>query len=430
MDMSLVPLQPCPTKLEFPAKVFTFNQGLTLIHQDLPSIPVAVVDVWVRAGAIAEPDAWPGVAHFLEHMIFKGTKRVPPGAFDQVVEHNGGMANAATSHDYAHFYLTTAANYLPQTLPYLAEILLQAEIPDDCLFYEREVVLEEIRGSEDDPDWLAFQCLCELLHPNHAYGRSVLGDATSVQSYTANQLRCFHRTHYQPENMTVVMVGDIREKAAIAYMENIFEHFAVRSECPPTTVLPHKSLDCIKRQTLRVPELGPSRLTMGWNGPGVDRLPDNIGLDLLATVLAGSHCARLVQRLREELGLVFDIQSCFSLQKEASLLTINAYLTSPQAERVEAEIVVAINHLQTTPISEAELARAQRLLCNDFIFSTETPAQLAGLYGYYQTLASADLAIAYPQIVRQYRPQDLQRLAQRYLPTSAYALVLLESADF
>lgn len=429
MNMSLVSVQPCPTKPDFPAKIFTFDRGLTLVHQDLPSVPVAVVDVWVRAGAIAEPDAWPGVAHLLEHMVFKGTKRVPPGAFDQVIEYNGGMANAATSHDYAHFYLTTAADYLPRTLPYLAEILLQAEVPEECLFYEREVVLEEIRGSEDDPDWLGFQALCQLLHPHHAYGRSVLGDAPSVQNYTANQLRCFHRTHYQPENMTVVMVGDIRETAAIAYMEEIFDHFGVRSECPPTTRLPNHPIQTIKRETLRIAELGPSRLTMGWNGPGIDRLQDNIGLDLLAVVLAGSHCARLVQRLREELGLVFDIQSCFSLQKEASLFTINAYLTSAQVERVEAEICAAIRTLQTTPISTAELARAQRLLCNDFIFSTETPAQLAGLYGYYQTLATAELAIAYPQIVRQYRPEALQTLAQRYLSTEAYALVLLEAAE-
>lgn len=418
-----------PDQLEFPAKIFTFDQGLTLVHQDLPSIPVAVVDVWVKAGAIAEPMDWPGVAHFLEHMIFKGTKRVPPGMFDQMIEHRGGMANAATSHDYAHFYLTTAAPHLPATLPYLAEILLQAEIPEAALQYEREVVLDEIRGSDDDPDWLGFQCLCEMLYPHHAYGRSVLGTSQAVQGYTANQLRCFHRTHYQPPNMTVVMVGDIRQQAAIAYMEEIFTDFGVQSECPPVQPSIHVPPTTIQRRTLKIPQLGASRLTLGWSGPGIDQLQDNIGLDILAAVLAGSHCSRLVQHLREELGLVFDIQSCFSLQKDASLLTINAFLAPSQVEQVEAEIRAAIHHLHTTPISQAELARAQRLLCNDYIFSTETPVQLAGLYGYYQTLARADLAIAYPQMVRHCQPADLQRLARRYLPTDAYALVLLEAAD-
>ena len=424
-----MPLQQCLTKPDFPANIFTFEHGLTLVHQDLPSIPVAVVDVWVKAGAIAEPRDWPGVAHFLEHMIFKGTKRIPPGMFDQMIEHRGGMANAATSHDYVHFYLTTAANYLPETLPYLAEILLQAEIPEEALHHEREVVLDEIRGSDDDPDWLGFQCLCEMLYPHHAYGRSVLGGSQAVQGFTANQLRCFHRTHYQPENMTVVMVGDIREQAAIAYMEEIFADFAVRSECPTVSTSTHVPPKTGQRRTLKIPQLGASRLTLGWSGPGIDQLQDNIGLDLLAAVLAGSHCSRLVLHLREELGLVFDIHSCFSLQKDASLFTINAVLAPQQVEQVESEICAAIHHLQTTPISPVELTRAQRLLCNDYIFSTETPVQLAGLYGYYQTLAQADLAIAYPSMVRHCQPPDLQRLAQRYLPTDAYALVLLEAAD-
>ena len=424
-----MPLQQCLTKPEFPAHIFTFDQGLTLVHQDLPSIPVAVVDVWVKAGAIAEPTAWPGVAHLLEHMIFKGTKRIPPGGFDQMIEHRGGTANAATSHDYAHFYLTTAANYLPETLPCLAEILLQAEIPEAELGYEQDVVIDEIRGSDDDPDWLGFQCLCEMLYPHHAYGRSVLGTSQDVQRYTANQLRCFHRTYYQPENMTVVMVGDIREQAAIAYMEEIFSNFPGRSQCPPI----HPSTQTIPNarqcRTLKVPHLGPTRLTLGWSGPGIDHLQDNIGLDLLAAVLAGSHCSRLVQLLREELGIVFDVHSCFSLQKDASLFTINAVLAPPQVEQVEAEICAAIQRLHTTPVSQVELARAQRILCNDYIFSTETPAQLAGLYGYYQTLAQADLAIAYPRMVRHCQPADLQRLAQRYLTTDAYALVILEAAD-
>jgi len=143
----------------FPGQVVTLDQGLTLIHQYLPQISVAVVDVWVRAGAIAEPREWHGMAHFLEHMIFKGTKKIAPGMFDQMIEHKGGTANAATSHDYAHFFLTMAPRYLADTLPYLAEILLQADIPEEEFDRERDVVLEEIRASYDNPNCLAFQNL-------------------------------------------------------------------------------------------------------------------------------------------------------------------------------------------------------------------------------------------------------------------------------
>ena len=418
-------LQESPTKAAFPARIFTFDHGLTLIHQYLPTIPVAVVDVWVRAGAMVEPNAWPGIAHFLEHMIFKGTKRIPPGVFDQVIECNGGMTNAATSHDYAHFFLTTASTYLPHTLPYLAEILLQAEIPEEEFYCERDVVLEEIRGSEDDPDWLVFQRLCQSLYPTHPYGRSVLGTASQLEHYTPNQMRCFHRTHYQPENMTVVMVGDVPEKQALQLIQNTFEQFSLPSECPPTHFEINPPLGEICRQELVWPNLGMAQLMMGWTGPGITRLEDNIGLDLLVAVLTGGRCARLVRQLREERQWVADIHGSFSLQKEASLLSLTAWLEPDYLEPVESWIQESICQLQQVAITGEELARAQRLLCHDYIFSTETPGQLAGLYGYYHTLASAESALAYPQIIQDFTAAALQTLAQQYLSPHAYAITIL-----
>ncbi|BFM38947.1 peptidase M16 domain protein [Synechocystis sp. LKSZ1] len=425
----MVQLQEHSPQASFPARIFTLDHGLTLIHQYLPTIPVAVVDVWVRAGAIVEPNVWPGMAHFLEHMIFKGTKRIPPGVFDQVIECNGGMTNAATSHDYAHFFLTTASAYLPQTLPYLAEILLQAEIPEEEFYCERDVVLEEIRGSEDDPDWLVFQSLCQSLYPNHPYGRSVLGTAAQLQGYTPNQMRCFHRTHYQPDNMTVVMVGDVPESQALQLIQNTFEQFFVPSECPPTHFEASPPLVEIRRQEHVWPNLGAAQLMMGWTGPGINRLEDNIGLDLLSAVLTGGRCARLVRQLREERQWVADIHGSFSLQKEASLFSLTAWLGPEYLERVEAWIRDSIRHLQQAPISAEELARAQRLLCHDYIFSTETPGQLAGLYGYYHTLASAESALAYPQIIQNLTAPTLQKLAQQYLSPDYYAVTILRSED-
>jgi len=406
-----------------PAQIFTFNQGLTLVHQYLPALPVVVADIWVKAGATAEPQDWFGMAHFLEHMIFKGTKRIPPGVFDQMIEHRGGMTNAATSHDYAHFFLTTATDYLPETLPYLAEILLQAEIPEAEFYCEREVVLEEIRGSDDDPDWLAFQSLCQQLYPHHPYGRSVLGQEAGLLNLTPNQMRCFHRTHYQPENLTVVLVGDVEEHQALHLIQEIFEEFAPRSECPPLEPCPDINCTIPTPQTLCLENLGPQRLMLGWRGPGIVSLEENIGLDLLSAILAGGHCSRLIQELREEKQIVLDLQSSFSLQKESSLFSITAWLEPQFREEVEEMILQHIHSLHCHPVSEQELARAQRLLCNDYIFSTETPCQLAGLYGYYQTFASAEWASYYPRWVRSFAPPALQVLAQKYLSLQGYGRV-------
>src|SRR6476469_4976161 len=127
------------TALEFPANVWKLNNGLTVIHQRISATPVVALDVWVRAGATLEPDSWSGMAHFLEHMIFKGTDSIAPGEFDQVIENRGGVANAATSHDYAHFFVNAAADYLAETAQPLAELLLRASIPDREFDRERDV---------------------------------------------------------------------------------------------------------------------------------------------------------------------------------------------------------------------------------------------------------------------------------------------------
>ncbi|MGB5772056.1 MAG: pitrilysin family protein, partial [Crocosphaera sp.] len=216
----------CKT-LGFPASSVKLDQGITVVHQTLSVTPVVVVDVWVKAGARVEPNQWVGTAHFLEHMIFKGSKQILPGTFDQAIEHNGGITNAFTSHDYAHFFLTVSGDRLCNTLPYLGEILLQAAIPDDEFVRERDVILEEIRSSHDDPDWLGFQSLCETLYQTHPYGRSILGNETHLRQYSPHQLRCFHRTHYQPDNMTVVVVGNIQKEAALLLVEKAFSGFTV-----------------------------------------------------------------------------------------------------------------------------------------------------------------------------------------------------------
>jgi predicted Zn-dependent peptidase len=411
---------------EFPARQFRLDNGLTVIHQQLPAAPVVTVDVWVRAGAIAEPESWSGMAHFLEHMIFKGTDRLPPGSFDQVIESRGGMTNAATSHDYAHFFISTAEAHLSDTLPHLADLLVNAAIPDDEFDLERDVVLEEIRQSLDDPDALGFQALMESVYQRHPYGRSILGDAAGLRERSPQEMRCFHRAHYQPQNMTVVVVGDVTWDSTIDLVGRAFQDFTAPAECPLPLVEPESPMTEIRRQELCLPRLGLARLMMAWVGPGVDQIHNAYGLDLLSVLLAGGRTSRLVRELREERQLVQDIGSGFSLQRDSSLFTITAWLEPEHLAQVEAIIGDRLSQLAAVPVSNAELARYQRLLCNDYAFSTETSSQLAGLYGYYSTIAETELAIAYPRTIQTFDADALQHLAEQYLSPLRYAATVLK----
>jgi zinc protease len=409
-----------------PVNIFQLNSGLTVVHQHLSATPVVVTDVWLRAGAIAEPESWSGMAHFLEHMIFKGSPQVAVGEFDWVIENAGGMANAATSHDYAHFYLTSANTHLEQTLPYLASILLNASIPDQEFIRERDVVLEEIRASNDNPDWLGLQLLYQTLYETHPYKRSILGEVELLMQHTPDLMRCFHRTHYQPENMTVVVVGGIESESALEIVDRIFSQFNVRSECPSTIVEAEPPLIKTRRQELRLPRIEQARLLMGWLCPAADNLQQGVGLDILSVILGGGRCSRLVNELREEKQLVLDICSAFSLQQDSSVFSISALLEPQDLKIVEQIICDRLWQLTIEPISAAELSRAKRLLLNDYIFSTETPGQLASIYGYYSTINCLDQCLSYATIVEEYTAEQLQNLASVYLPPERYASVILK----
>ncbi|MGJ3248955.1 MAG: M16 family metallopeptidase [Elainellaceae cyanobacterium] len=398
---------------------------MTVIHHRLPGSPVVAVDVWVKAGAIAEPDPWFGMAHFLEHMIFKGTDQLPPGCFDQVIENRGGVTNAATSHDYAHYYITTTTDHLNETLPYLAELLVNAAIPDDEFDRERDVVLEEIRQSQDDPDWVAFQALMESTYQRHPYGRPVLGTEDQLLERSPDEMRLFHRAHYQPRNMTVVVVGDADQALTLDLVNKAFSQFSPPPPCPLADFHPELPVDTIRRQELFLPRIEQARLLMAWVGPGIDQLRTAYGLDLLSIVLAGGRSSQLVRELREERQLVQGIGSNFSLQRDSSLLTISAWLDPQHVAQVETIICDRLAQLAATPLTSAELNRCQRLLCNDYAFSTETSSQLAGLYGYYNTIAQAEMSVRYPEQIRSFRAHELQQLAHQFLSPERYVATVL-----
>ena len=288
----------------FPGSVIKFDNGLTLIHQEISTTPVVVADVWVRAGTNLEPESWFGMAHFLEHMIFKGTPNLLPGEFDYHIEKIGGVSNAATSHDYAHYSITTAANHLEHTLPHLGELLLNAAIPDDEFIRERDVVLEEIRSYHDDPDWVGFQSLVKNVYQNHPYGRSVLGTESELMQHSPEAMRCFYRSYYQPENMTVVVVGGIGEKAAKDLVNRTFTDFPQRDHCPQFTKVAAPVIKGVRRHELILPRLEQARLIMGWKVPGVEQIRAVHGLELLSALLGEGRISRLVSDLREEKQLV------------------------------------------------------------------------------------------------------------------------------
>jgi predicted Zn-dependent peptidase len=411
------------------------GNGVTLVHQEMPTASVASVDIWVKAGASNDPDAVLGMAHFLEHMIFKGTEAIATGEFDLVIESEGGVSNAATSLDYAHYSFTVAASRFAITLPYLAQMLLKARIDEEDLEQERLVVLEELRQAMDDPDWFAYQHLMQTAYPsNHPYSRSVLGDEATIKQINAAQMREYHRSHYLPENMTIAIAGAVTREEAIAVVNAAFNNdafarnnfsqdnrktnFAFKNiETKAVTLKPDYRKN--RRNIITLPNVQHTRLNMAWIAASVADLEDAIQLELVAMLLTEGRSSRLIQDLLEDSGLVQDITSSFALQQEAGLFTISAYLEAENLQLVENKIMAQVIDLIDHQVSDVELNRAKRSLCNHFTFALESPSQLANFLGYHSLLGCEDLcrdwSTAYGDIIKKVQPKDLQFLAKKYL---------------
>jgi Predicted Zn-dependent peptidases len=393
-----------------------FQGGLKLVCQPMPTL-VVCVDIWIPTGSAGEQHGSFGIAHLLEHMIFRGTD------FDFLIESQGGISSAATSLDYTHFSFTVPAQGLWTTLPYLANMLLQPKWTESDFQQEKAVVLEEIAQCYDDPDWMAFQLLQQTAYGDHGYGRSVLGTMADVEQITLEQICQFHALHYRPEQMTIAITGDVVVQQVRTLVLESFVSGAGRRDAPKPAIAPQIS----DRRSAYLNHLSHCRLFLSWLGVPASCWQEGLGLDLVATLLTGGRSSRLVGLLREQWGWVYDIDCGFALQRQAGLFTISACLESCYLEPVEHHILMEVEALAQGKITDLELAKAKRSLCNSFIFGMESPQTLASFLGYHTMLGCDELctgwAERYCQVIQQLTISDVQRLAERYLASDRSVVV-------
>jgi len=408
-----------------------FPNGLTVIAEHLP-VDAVNLSVWLNIGSAVETDDINGMAHFLEHMIFKGTPSIPSGEFERAIEQRGAVTNAATSQDYTNYYITAAPKDFAQLAPLQIDVLLNASIPDDAFERERLVVLEEIRRSEDNPRRRIYQRSMELAFEVLPYRRPVLGPTSTIEQLTAQQMRDFHGSRYRPASMTAVAVGNLPVDELI---EIVAESFAAKStasqgETHPESATPKYSQESPFAETVRREfvdaSLQQARLIMMWRVPGFDRLCETYALDVLATILGHGRTTRLVKDLREDKGLVSSISVSNMTQRLGGVFSISAQLATENLPAVEAAITQHVRALQTELATDAEISRIRTQVANRFIFGNETPSDRANLYGYYQSmLGDIAPALNYAACIQAQSAADLRNAAVKYLSPDAMGVVVI-----
>ena len=404
--------------------------GLTIIAEQMP-IDAINLNLWVKTGSAMESDAINGMAHFLEHMIFKGTQKLISGEFERRIEERGAVTNAATSQDYTHYYTTTAPKDFAELAPLQIDVVCNPSIPDDAFERERLVVLEEIRRSEDNPRRRIYRHVMETAFDSLPYRRPVLGPEAVISEVKPQQMRDFHAHWYQPQSITAVAVGNlpVEELVEIIAAEFSKNYQQTTNKLTQTAAIPEPAFTEIVRREVVDETLQQARLVMMWRVPGLMELDETYALDVVAGILGHGRTSRLVQDLREEQGLVSSISVSNMNNLLQGVFSISAKCDVENLAAVEAGIIQHLRRLKTEFVKESEMARVQQRVANRFIFGNETPSDRAGLYGYYQSLiGDLEPAFNYPQYIQAQAATDLIQATKDYLSPDAYGVVVIKPA--
>ncbi len=412
--------------------------GLTLIVKPDRSAALASVQVWVKTGSIHEgPNSGAGLSHYLEHMLFKGTARRAGREISAQVQAHGGYINAYTTFDRTVYYIDLPSEHVGVAVDLLADAVLHSSLPADEAAKEKEVILREIAMTQDDPDDRLWEGLFAAAFREHPYGQPVIGHREVFAGSTHADLTAYYRSRYVPNNLVVVIVGDVDPAKAGAA---VAEHFgpAPRARLAPVYV-PAEPAQMGAREQHSFQDVEVARAILGWQIPGLTH-PDAPVLDVLALVLGHGDSSILWQKLREESALVHTIDAACWNPGTSGLFCVSFTADPQKRAPATAAVEEVLGRCAAAGFTPAQLKKALRQLVAGEISGRQTMAGQASRLGAAEVVAG-DLGFSrtYFERLRSVRPADLQRVLRRHLvpehrtsvslnPTAAAPLAAAPSA--
>ena len=390
------------------------DNGLTVLTLEDHTTPVVAFQMWVRVGSSDEARVT-GLAHLFEHMMFKGSKNVPPEKHGQIVQSRGGRINAYTSPDVTVYTAEVPSEALPLVIALEAERLANLDISEKNLVSEREVVLEERRmRTEDQPGGLAHEALYALTFQALPYRWPVIGWRSDIENTTIEDCRNFFSTFYAPNNIVIAIVGDFDADAALEQIRENFGDLAPAAEIPRHRTREPRQRG-IRRAQVHFDVRAPVLVT-AWQTPPAGH-PDIEALDVIGEILSGGRSSRVYRRLIHEEQIALSAHSGNSELAGAGIF--GAYVSVRPGEsidRVEASYLEEIARLRDEPVTAGELDKAKRQLEVSMVHALTTNAAIAQRIGYDVTILGAIRSLEDRlAAIQAVDAADVQRVAQTYL---------------
>ncbi len=395
--------------------------GVRVIVEEHRASDVVAIQLWVRGGGRDEGPRELGLAHYLEHMVFKGTPTRPVGFADREVEGVGGRINASTSLDYTYYRLLLPASRAVPAVEMLADIGVNAVLDEQELEREKRVVLEEMRLADDNPGRFLARRLYEVAFEGHPYGRPVIGNAPLIRALTREQLLAFYRRHYVPEAFTLVVVGAVDPRQILAVARRTFGHL------PRSGIVRLPVTAAAEPRATRLDLTRPGAhayVGMAWPAPRLDHA-DTPAMEILVAVLGQGRSSRLIRALRERLEIVNSVSAGYAALESAGLVTVAAQLDPANVTRAEQAVLAEIRRLRNEGVAEDERVRAVTAVEAQREFQVETAEGRASILGHADTVWTIQAERAYLDRLRAVTRPQLQAAARRYFDPDHYSRVAI-----
>ena len=348
-------------------KKHVLENGLTIIGEEIPYVKSISLGVWINAGSRIEDEEISGVSHFIEHMLFKGTRNRTSKQIASEIDNLGGQINAFTSKECTCYYVKLLDSHIDIGIDVLSDMILNSKFNEDDLDKERSVIIEELKMYEDSPEDLAYDLLTENIYKNDPLGMNIIGTEESLNRLNREKLLDYFNKYYVPNNSVIAISGNFKFDEIINKIEEKFKVWKKRDVNVDIKKAEFKSCFLTKNK-----DIDQVNLAMSLEAVPIESDKEVYALAVINTVFGGSISSRLFQKIREEKGLVYSIYSSQSLYRKCGELGIFASMSNEHLKEVYESIIEEIKIIKKYYLTDQEIKESKEQLKGSYILGLES----------------------------------------------------------
>ena len=348
-------------------KKHVLENGLTIIGEEIPYVKSISLGVWINAGSRIEDEEISGVSHFIEHMLFKGTRNRTSKQIASEIDNLGGQINAFTSKECTCYYVKLLDSHIDIGIDVLSDMILNSKFNEDDLDKERSVIIEELKMYEDSPEDLAYDLLTENIYKNDPLGMNIIGTEESLKRLNREKLLDYFNKYYVPNNSVIAISGNFNFDEIIHKIEEKFKVWKKRDVNVDIKKAEFKSCFLTKNK-----DIEQVNLAMSLEAVPLENDKEVYALAVINTVFGGSISSRLFQKIREEKGLVYSIYSSQSLYRKCGELGIFASMSNEHLKEVYESIIEEIKTIKKYYLTDQEIKESKEQLKGSYILGLES----------------------------------------------------------